>query len=78
MRRGEILSLRWTQIKGMHVDGSTVTWAARAELVLPWTKTKTRRDRSIPISSRLKGILVLRGFDPAGQPMPATSYVLRE
>ena len=75
MRRGEILSLRWTYIKGMHVDGSTVTWAPRAELVLPWTKTKTRRDRSIPISSRLKGILEWRGFDPAGQPMPATSYV---
>ena len=75
MRRGEILSLRWTQIKGMHVDGSTVTWAPRAEFVLPWTKTKTRRDRSIPISSRLKVILTLRGFDPAGQPMPATSYV---
>ena len=43
--------------------------------VLPWTKTKTRRDRSIPISSRLKGILALRGVDPAGQPMSATSYV---
>ena len=59
----------------MHVDGATVTGAPRAELVWPWTKTKTRRDRSIPISSRLKGILALRGFDPAGQPLPATSYV---
>ena len=59
----------------MHVDGSTVTGAPRAELVLTWTKTKTRRDRSIPISSRLTGILALRGFDPAGQPLPATSYV---
>ena len=77
MRRGEILSLQWKQVEGLKVDGSTLTWAARAELVLPWTKTKTRRDRRIPISSRLKGILEMRRLDPAGQPMPADRYVFR-
>ena len=75
MRRGEILSLQWTQVEGLTVHGATPTWAARAELVLPWTKTKTRRDRRIPISSRLKSILEMRRFDPAGQPMPADRYV---
>ena len=49
--------------------------APRAELVLPWTKTKTQRDRRIPISTRLKGILEMRRLDPAGQPMPSDAYV---
>ena len=38
-------------------------------------KTKTRRDRRIPISSRLRGILEMRRLDPAGRPMPMESYV---
>ena len=75
MRRGEILSLQWTQIEGLQVNGSTIVWAPRAELVLPWGKTKTRRDRRIPISSRLKGILELRRFDPVGAPVPMSGFV---
>lgn len=75
MRRGEILSLQWLQVDGLKMDGSAVTWAPRAELVLPWTKTKTRRDRRIPISSRLKAILEMRRFDPAGGQMAANCYV---
>lgn len=75
MRRGELLSLQWNQIEGLRVEGSTVTWAPRAEIVLPWLKTKTRRDRRIPISTRLKAILEMRRFDPAGQAMPAEAFV---
>ena len=75
MRKSEILSLTWPQIEGLQVRGSSVTWASRAEIVLPWPKTKTRRARRIPISSRLKGILELRRYDPAGHPLPDTAYV---
>jgi integrase len=77
MRRSEILSLQWSQVDGLKVeDGSTVvTWAPKAELVLPWAKTKTRRARRIPISTRLKAILEMRRFDPAGQEMPLDGYV---
>lgn len=74
MRRGEILSLQWSQVEGMKVDRKRVTWAPRAELVLPWAKTKTRRDRRIPISKRLKSILELRRFDAAGEPMAGHQY----
>ena len=45
MRIGEILSLQWTQIEGVKVKDSVITWASRAEVVLPWAKTKTRSDR---------------------------------
>lgn len=75
MRRGEILSLQWRQVEGMRIDRSKVAWAPRAEIVLPWAKTKTRRDRRIPISSRLRNILELRRFDPAGEPLPLDAYV---
>lgn len=43
--------------------------------MLPWTKTKTRRDRRIPISSRLKGIVELRCLDPDGKPHAGDRYV---
>ncbi len=74
-RLGEILSLQWSQVHGLRVMGSRVTWAPRAELVLPWTKTKARRDRRIPISSRLRHVLEMRRLDPAGQALPMDSYV---
>jgi integrase len=75
MRRGEILSLQWSQVEGMKVERSKVTWASKAEIVLPWGKTKTRRDRRIPISSRLKIVLDMRRIDPAGQPHALDTYV---
>jgi integrase len=80
MRRGEILSLQWKQIEGLTIEtgddgAATLTWAKRSELVLPWAKTKTRRDRRIPISSRLRPILEMRRFDPAGAPLPVTAFV---
>ena len=75
MRRGEISSLQWAQIEGLQVDGSAISWAPRAELVLLSSKTKTRRERRIPISFRLKGILEMRRFDPLGEPVPMSGFV---
>ena len=75
MRRGEILGLRWWQINGMQIDGTTITWAQRPTLTLAAANTKTRRARQIPISSRLRSLLDLRRFDPAGQPLPADTFV---
>ena len=75
MRLGEILSLQWTQVEGLKFTGSAVRWEPNAELVLPFGKTKTRRDRRIPISTRLKAILEMRRFDPAGEPIPPHGYV---
>ena len=75
MRRGEILSLAWWQVEGVTVDGQTVTWAPKAELLLPAAKTKTKTDRRIPISARLRAILEMRRFDPDGEPLPAHAFV---
>ena len=75
MRSGEIHSLQWTQVEGMRLDGSRVTWDPRAEIFLPIGKTKTSRDRRIPISTRLKAVLEMRRFDPAGEPIPLDGYV---
>ena len=77
MRRGEIASLQWTQVEGLTVEDSTLAWASNASLMLPFGKTKTRRDRRIPISSRLKAILEMRRLDPAGHPVPMDGYVFR-
>jgi integrase len=70
MRRGEILSLQWGQVAGMLIETK-----ADQPTVKPWTKTKTRKDRRIPLSSRLRAILELRRFDPAGKPLPGDKYV---
>lgn len=75
MRRGEILSLQWHQVEGMKVEQGRIVWASRSELVLPWAKTKTRRDRRIPISSRLRALLDLRRFDPDGRPHAGDRFV---
>jgi integrase len=36
---------------------------------------ENERDRRIPISSRLRHILEMRRFDPAGEPLPLSAYV---
>lgn len=75
-RRGEILSLQWKQVEGMRIDGTTtIEWAPKAEFFLPAGKTKTKRDRRIPISTRLKAVLEMRRFDPAGQSLPGDGFV---
>jgi integrase len=66
-RRGELLSLQWWQVKDL--DGPN------PRLDLPASKTKTNRDRVVPISSRLKAILEMRRKDPAGEPLPPQAYV---
>jgi integrase len=75
MRRGELFSLQWKQIEGLRVEKKRLIWAPRAEIVLPWAKTKTRRDRRIPISSRLRAVLEMRRVDPSGEPLPPEAYV---
>jgi integrase len=66
-RRGELLSLQWWQVKDL--DG------ANPLLDLPASKTKTKRDRVVPISGRLKVVLEMRRYDPAGEPHGAQAYV---
>jgi hypothetical protein len=38
-------------------------------------RTKDRETRIIPISSRLRAILQMRGTDPAGRPFPPSAHV---
>lgn len=64
-RKGELLSLQWRQVR----------FAPKAELLLPAGKTKTKRDRSIPISARLRAILEMRRNGPDDEPLPDTAYV---
>lgn len=64
-RKGELLSLQWWQVQSK----------PRAQLYLPAVKTKTREDRWIPISSRLKLILDMRRLDEDGKERPSSDYV---
>ena len=78
MRSGEIMSLQWSQVEGMRLDDATpptISWAPQAAVFLPSLKTKTKRDRRIPVSPRLKAILEMRRLDPAGKPLGADRYV---
>jgi integrase len=63
-RKGELLSMQWSQVR-----------FDRSDIHLPAVKTKTRVDRWIPMSSRLKAILEMRRHDPAGEEHPAEAYV---
>jgi len=65
MRKGEILSLQWSQVR----------FLPRAELFLPGSKTKTARARRVPVSTVLQRILERRRNDPAGEPLPPEAYV---
>jgi len=67
MRRGEILSLQWHQVRLF----------PRAEIFLPATKTKTKRDRRVPISTVLRTIIERRKVDPAGETLPADAVRVR-
>ena len=65
MRVGEILSLQVHQVR----------FSPRAEFFLPATKTKTLRDRRVPISSVLRPVLEARLVDPAGDPVAPNAFV---
>jgi integrase len=64
-RIGELLSLQWAQVR----------FEPKALLLLPAQKTKTKRDRWIPISPRLKAILDMQKTDATGEDRPSDHYV---
>lgn len=59
MRKGELLSLVWRQVRWLQKD-----------LYLPGGKTKARRDRKIPISPALREILTRRQYGMTLGPNP--------
>jgi integrase len=65
MRKGELLSLQWKQVR----------FAPRAEIFLPADKTKTKRDRRVPISTVCRRVLESRQRDPAGDVLGPEAYV---
>ena len=67
-RRGELLSLQWSQIQRDEQGDTQV-------IVLPASKTKTHDLRVIPVSSDLRAVLEMRRTDPTGQPLPPDAYV---
>jgi integrase len=75
MRLGEILSLQWREVVGLTVEGPSARWAPRAEIIVLGEKAKTRTERHVPISSRLRAILETRRHDPSGEPHALDAYV---
>lgn len=65
-RRGELLSLQWANVR---LDG------ARPAIVLVAQKTKTRTQREVPISARLRAVLEHRRHGADGEPHPLTAHV---
>jgi integrase len=65
-RRGELLTLQWSQVR---LDGP------RPALVLTAAKTKTKTLREVPISTRLRAILEMRRDGADGQPHAPTAFV---
>jgi integrase len=64
-RQGELLSLQWWQVRG----------DPPVEIVLPAAKTKTRKDRTVQVSTRLRAILEMRRLAPDGEEHPPDAYV---
>jgi len=71
-RLGELLGLQWRDVDLVRVDAEG---RARPQLVLPAAKTKTKKDRHVPISSRLKPILEMRRNDPDGNEHEPDAHV---
>jgi integrase len=63
-RVGELLQLQWRDLS-----------LARGEIHLRAEKTKTRTDRIIPVSTRLRGVLEMVRNDTAGEPFGPACYV---
>jgi integrase len=66
-RKGELLSLQWSQVKDK--DG------VAHYIDLPADKTKTNEPRKVPITSRLRAILDFRRIGPDGEEHPMDAYV---
>lgn len=64
-RRAELLTLQWKQVR---LDN-------RGEIFIPAGKTKTKKDRRVPISSRLRAILTMRQHDADGEEHSPEAYV---
>jgi integrase len=64
-RYSELTSMQWHQ----------VAFAPRAELFFPAPKTKTKRDRRVPMTPAVTAMLERRRYDPAGQVFPPSAYV---
>ena len=80
MRKGELLSLQWSQVEGLQIGrkargAPVLTWGPKPVIFLPAGKTKTKRDRRVPITARLRAVLEMRRLDPAGQLLPLDAYV---
>lgn len=63
-RPGELLSLQWRDVD-----------LERRQLVVRPEKTKTRRGRLLPISSRLQSTLQMRRLGPDGKELPEDAFV---
>ena len=59
-RRGELLSLQWSQIR--RDEHGVARW-----IEFPASKTKTHEPRVIPVSSDLRAVLEMRRTDPKGE-----------
>jgi integrase len=63
-RKGELLSLQWSQVD-----------FERNELFLPAEKTKSDKDRWVPMTARARALLDMRKTGPDGQDRKPTEYV---
>ena len=63
-RRGELLSLTWANVS-----------IERREITIRAERSKTRTYRVLPVSGRLRGILVMAKLDPAGEEFGPAAYV---
>jgi integrase len=70
-RLGELLTLTWGQVRRDEKGQAR-------QLVLPAAKTKTNRNRVIPVGARLRAELEMRRQDPNGKDYPATAAVFGE
>ena len=65
MRLGELLSLEWSQVR----------MSLSPEIFIPAQKAKQKKDRRIPMSSRLKAIIEMRRVEPDGEAHPPSAFV---
>jgi len=67
-RQGELLQLQWSEVRWP-------TPLKRGFLFLPAAKTKTKRDRAVPITKPLLAVLEMRRHGPDGKDHDADAYV---